>query len=68
MGKVPLLAVRVKILSLLGSIPMNSAGMSQRIGCPIEDVESQLLYLEIQGKVERLRSEKYKEIFWKLKK
>jgi predicted Rossmann fold nucleotide-binding protein DprA/Smf involved in DNA uptake len=68
MGKVPLLAIRVKILSLLGKMPVNAASLSQRIGCPIEDVESQLLYLEIQGKLERLRSEKFNETFWKLKK
>jgi hypothetical protein len=68
MGKVPLIVIRIKILSLLEKMPMNSFELSQRIGCHVEDMEKQLLHLESQGKLERLRSEKFNETFWKLKK
>lgn len=62
------LAVRVRILLLLEKVPMNSLELSQRIDCPIEDVNEQLLYLEKKGRIERIRSEKFNENFWRLKK
>jgi predicted transcriptional regulator len=62
------LAVRVRILLLLKKIPMNSLELSQSIDCPLNDVKEQLLYLEKEGKVERMHSEKFNEDFWRLKK
>ena len=68
MRRMPRLAIRVKILILLKKIPMNSFELSQRIGCSLEDLEEQLLYLEKEGRIERVKSEKFNEIFWRLKK
>jgi predicted transcriptional regulator len=68
MRKRPRLAVRVRILLLLKKIPMNSLELSQSIDCPLNDVKEQLLYLEKEGKVERMHSEKFNEDFWRLKK
>jgi predicted transcriptional regulator len=68
MRRVPRLAIRVKTLMLLKKIPMNSFELSQRIGCSLKDVEEQLLYLEKEGKIERIHSEKFNEDFWRLKK
>lgn len=68
MRKRPRLAVRVRILLLLKKVPMNSLELSQRIDCPLKDVEEQLLYLEKEGRIERIHSEKFKEDFWRLKK
>ena len=62
------LAIRVRILLLLKKVPMNSFELSQRIDCPIEDVEKQLLYLEKECRIERIYSEKFKENFWRIKK
>jgi predicted transcriptional regulator len=62
------LAVRVRVLILLKKIPMNSLELSQSIDCPLNDVKEQLLYLEKEGKVERMHSEKFNEDFWRLKK
>ena len=67
MKKMPVLVIRVKILSLLKIMPMNSFELSQRIGCNQEDVQEQLMYLERNGKAEKLHSEKFNEDFWKLK-
>ena len=67
MHRVPRLAIRVKVLMFLKKIPMNSFELSQKIGCPLEDVEKQLLFLEEEGKIEKIRSEKFKENFWRLK-
>ena len=67
MKKLPRLAIRVKILSLLAKIPMNSFELSQNIGCSQSELEEQLLVLEKNEKIERLRSEKFKQNFWKLK-
>ena len=68
MHKMPSLAIRVKILMLLKKIPMNSVELSKNIMCPISDVDKELLYLEKEGKIERLKSEEYNQIFWRLKK
>jgi len=68
MRKRPRLAVRVRILLLLKKVPMNSLELSQRIDCPVADVNEQLLYLEKEGRIERIRSEKFNENFWRLKK
>ncbi len=68
MRKRPRLAVRVRVLILLKKIPMNSLELSQSIDCPLNDVKEQLLYLEKEGKVERMHSEKFNEDFWRLKK
>lgn len=67
MRKRPRLAVRVRILLLLKKVPMNSLELSRRIDCPVEDVNEQLLYLEKEGRIERIRSEKFNENFWRLK-
>jgi len=68
MHKRPRLAVRVRVLMLVKKIPMNSLELSQSIDCPLNDVEEQLLYLEREGKVERMHSKKFNEDFWRLKK
>lgn len=68
MHKKPRLAVRVRILMLIKKVPMNSLELSQSIDCPIEDVNEQLIYLEKEGRVERIHSEKFNEDFWRLKK
>jgi predicted Rossmann fold nucleotide-binding protein DprA/Smf involved in DNA uptake len=68
MKKLPRLAIRVRTLSLLEKIPMNAFELSQRIGCELDDLQEQLLYLEKEGKIERLHSEKFNEDFWKIKK
>lgn len=68
MHREPRLAIRVKILLLLKKIPMNSFELSQRIGCPLEDVEKQLLYLEENNRIEKIHSEKFNQDFWRLKK
>ena len=68
MHRMPRLAIRVKVLMLLKKIPMNSFELSQKIGCSIEDLQEQLLYLEKEGKIERMHSEKFNEDFWRLKK
>lgn len=58
----------MRILLLLEKVPMNSLELSQRIDCPIDEVNEQLLYLEKEGRIERIRSEKFNENFWRLKK
>jgi hypothetical protein len=67
MKKLPRLAIRVKVLSLLGKIPMNSFELSQNIGCETRDIEEQLIVLERDEKIEKLHSEKFKQDFWKIK-
>jgi hypothetical protein len=67
MKKLPRLAIRVKILSLIAKIPMNSFELSKNIGCEQRDLDEQLLKLESDGKIERLHSERFKQDFWKLK-
>lgn len=67
MHRVPRLAIRVKVLMLIKKIPMNSFELSQRIGCPIEQLEEQLLFLEKEGRIERIHSEKFNEDFWRIK-
>jgi len=68
MHRTPRLAIRVKVLMFLKKIPMNSFELSQRIGCSVEDLQDQLLYLEKDGRIERIHSEKFNEDFWRLKK
>jgi len=68
MHRIPRLTIRVKILMLIKKIPMNSLELSQSIDCPLNDVKEQLLYLEKEGRVERMHSEKFNEDFWRLKK
>ena len=68
MHRKPTLVIRIRILSLLKKIPMNSFELSQRIGCPLERVEEQLKYLEEKGRIEKIHSEKFNEDFWRLKK
>jgi len=62
------LLIRIRILAFLKKRPMNSLELSQRIKCPLERVEKQLKRLEENGKVEKIRSTKFKQIFWRLKK
>ncbi len=62
------LLIRIRILAFLKKRPMNSFELSQRIKCPLERVEKQLKRLEENGKVEKIRSTKFKQIFWRLKK
>jgi len=68
MKRKPRLVIRIRILSLLKKVPMNSFELSQRIKCPLKRVEEQLSYLEKKGKVEKIHSKKFKEDFWRLKK
>jgi len=68
MRRKPRLVIRIRILSLLKKIPMNSFELSQRIGCSLEDCEKQLSYLEEKDKIEKIRSKKFNETFWRLKK
>ncbi len=67
MHRKPTLVIRIRILSLLKKIPMNSFELSQRIGCSLERVEEQLKYLEEKGRIEKIHSEKFNEDFWRLK-
>jgi predicted transcriptional regulator len=67
MKRKPRLVIRIRILSLLKKVPMNSFELSQRIKCPLKRVEKQLSHLEEKGKIEKMHSEKYKEDFWRLK-
>jgi predicted transcriptional regulator len=68
MRKRPRLAIRVRILLLLKKVPMNSFELSQKIDCPLKDVEEQLSNLEKDGRIERIHSEKFNEDFWRIKK
>ncbi len=68
MRKKPRLVIRIRILSLLKKVPMNSFELSQRIKCPLKRVEDQLKYLEDKGKIEKIHSKKFNEDFWRLKK
>ena len=68
MHRVPRLAIRVKVLMFLKKIPMNSFELSQKIGCSLNDLEEQLLYLEKEGRIEKIHSEKFNEDFWRIKK
>ncbi len=68
MRKKPRLVIRIRILSLLKKVPMNSFELSQRIKCPLKRVEYQLKYLEDKGKIEKIHSKKFNEDFWRLKK
>lgn len=68
MHKIPSLSMRVKILMLLKKIPMSSVELSKRFMCPIKDVEGELTYLEKEGKIEKIKSEEYDQVFWRLKK
>jgi len=67
MRRKPRLVIRIRILALLKRIPMNSLELSQRIGCSLKDLEKQLSYLEENGKIEKIRSKKFNEVFWRLK-
>jgi len=67
MHKEPRLAIRVKVLLFLKKVPMNSFELSQRIGCPMKDLNEQLMYLEKEGRIERIHSERFNEDFWRLK-
>jgi len=68
MRKKPRLIIRIRILSFLKKVPMNSFELSQRIGCSLKDLEKQLSYLEKKGKIEKIHSKKFNEDFWRLKK
>jgi predicted ArsR family transcriptional regulator len=67
MHKRPRLAIRVQILLLLKKIPMSTLELSKKIGCSLEEVERELLYLESQGRIEKIHSEKFNMYFWRLK-